>query len=296
MPLHFSPDVMLVLMQYLEFEDAVWLATAGASTQRSAEAASSFLSSISFKGMELFRRPQCKGALFHQLRESLDPKLLLTLHRCPLACRACSLTLPMPIAFDTSGRFFVLFRVYHDNPGYAPHGPALGVVDLVGARTRPIKLAHDDWSRPHRQSDFFGISCNPFTGRIHASHTSAVPLKGFEDIPENGLCPPRSWSADVLGWEPVCSEIGAAVDVGMLISDGTLEFVRTGPYGYECSGVVWDRLPEKIVCCAFLSGFVGAASVLVQKVCTKHLDGYNLPQDCDLCGELSPWAPWPAVS
>lgn len=291
MPLDFSPDVMINLVQYLWPFEAQWLTFASPSTMRASESASSFLCSSMFKGMELFRRRPLKGALFQQLRELVRPQLLLTLHRCPSACRA-NYTLPMNIAFDTSGQIFVLFRVYHHNTGHATNGPSVGVVDLVDARNRPIKLSHDDWSRPHRPSDLFAISCNPFTCKIHASDT---PAEGLEHIPENEPSPPKSWSAEILGWEPLGASNGSSVDVGMLIRNGTLQFVRTGPCGYEASGIVWDRLPPKIVCCAFLSDFGGMASVFIQKVCWCGLERFNLEEDCHMCGELSPWAPWPVA-
>lgn len=292
--LDFSGDIMLSLVHFLSFDDAACLASAATSTLRSAEAASNFLEAATFKGIELFRLRPFKGALFQQLRECIEPQFLLAQNRCPSLGTACSLTAPMPIAVETSGRFYVLFKVV---AGHATHGgPSVGVVDLDGARRHPIKLSHEDWSRPHQPSDFFGISCDPFAGRVHASHTSAVPLKHFDSLPLKEKCCPKSWSAEVLGWQSIGVAAGASLEIGMLISNGRLEFLRHGPCGWEHSGVVWDGLPEKVVPCAFLSTFVGAAVTYVERVRLHDFPSCNIAKHCDLRGDLSPWAIYPAAS
>lgn len=288
-----SADVLLTLVEFLPFEEASSLACAATSTLRASEAASSSLQTAQLTGIELFRYRAFKGALFQQLRACIEPHPLLDLCFCPCSGKGCSLTAPMSIAVETSGRFFVLFKVV---AAYATHAPTVGVVDMDGARRLPVKSGHEDWSRPHRPSDFFGISCDPFAGRIHASHSSAVPLKSFEELPLKRMSSPKSWSAEVLGWHPLGVADGASIDIGMLISDGTLEFLRTGPYGWEHSGVVWDGLPEKVLCCAFLSKFVGTVKVRVERVLLHDCPRTNIANHCDLCGELSPWAVWPTES
>jgi len=305
MPLSQIPDVFLALSELLSFDDVSRLAIASVPTLHTLEAANRFLSSLAFPGMELFGWRPFKGALLQQLQESIQPQLLLNVSRCAHRTKTSSVTAPMPMALETSGRFFVKFWV---SAGKAWNGcPSVGVVDAAEVRQDPSKL-WDDMSRPKQSSDTFGISCNPYTGKIHTSHTSKIPKKIQGSLPVQGTISPRSWCADVVGWQSGESatrgRLRASIEIGMLISNGTLEFMREGPDGWERSGVVWDQLPAKILCCAFLFNFVGEAIVSIEEVRVNNLprvlDQPSCPPStleetvlCTQCGKLSSWTGWP---
>jgi hypothetical protein len=191
----------------------------------------------------------------------------------------------MPISLETSGHFFIKFWI---SACQAWNGcPRVGVVDASKVRQDPTQL-YDDMSRPRQPSNTFGISCNPYTGKIHAS---LGDFSGQETIP------PRSWSADVIGWQSAedatQGDHHASIEIVILISNGTLEFIREGPHGWERSGVVWDRLPAKILCCVFLFEYVGQAIVSIEEVSPITLD-HIAQTRCNKCGKLSCWTAWPS--
>lgn len=292
MPL--SQDLLLALAELLSFEDVACLAMASVSTLRTLEAANRFLSSSAFAGMELFGWRPFEGALFQQLQESVQPQLLVDISWCAHRKSKGSATSPMGIALDTSGRFFVKFWV---SAGNAWNGcPSVGVADAAEVRQHPSKLSEEDLSRPSKPSDTLGISCNPYTGKVHASHTSKLPKQVLGDSLVEDISPPRSWSTKVLGWQSgeraTLGEQRHAIEAGMIISNGTLQFIRKGPEGWECSGIVWDQLPEKVICCAFLFEFVGQAIVSIEEFhvnelpCCSQLHGNS-------CGKVSSWKAWP---
>jgi len=298
MPLIQLPDVLLELAELLSFEDATCLAIVSVSTLRTLEAANRFLSSSACKGIELFGWRPFKGALFQQVQECVQPHVLVDVCWCEnRETETSSLTVPMPISLDTSGRFFVRFWM---SAGQAWNGcPSVGVVDADRVRTEvlqdPSKLC-DDWSRPREPSEGFGICCNPYTGKIHTSHSSKLPQSVVGDSMEQGVSAPRSWTAEVIGWQSgegaTQGERRSSIEIGMLISNGTLEFIRRGPNGWESSGVVWEQLPAKILCCAFLFDFVGQAIVAMEEVRVSKLPSYAETQ-CTRCGKLSSWTAWP---
>jgi len=296
MPVSQLPDVLLALAELLSFEDVTFLAMASVSTLRTLEAANRFLSSSAFAGMELFGWRPFEGALFQQLQESVQPQLLVDVSWCTRRKSKASVTSPMGIALETSGRFFVKFWV---SAGNAWNGcPSVGVVDAAEVRQHPSLLSDEDLSRPSKPSDALGISCNPFSGKIHASHTPKLPKKILGDCPVQMMIPPRSWSSEVVGWQSGESATQGdqrhAIEIGMLISKGTLQFIRKGPEGWECSGVVWDRLPAKVICCAFLFEFVGQAIVSIEEFHGNELPSCRQLQ-CTVCGKLSSWKAWPPV-
>jgi hypothetical protein len=169
--------------------------------------------------------------------------------------------------------------------------------------TDPSKLC-EDATNPQSNSEGYAISCNPVTGELHASDASRFPEhvhieceehKQSEDKQQGSLRMHQSssWHAHVEGWDSWiedaedCEE--ASAGVGMLIMNGTLQFIRQGDDNWESSGVVCDRLPPKIVCCAFFAGFVGEAVVSVKQVLMDKIprcftDKANLVQ-----GQVSSW-------
>lgn len=287
------PDVFLTLAEFLSFEDVTSLAITSVSTLRTLEAVSRFLSSSALSGIELFGWHPVKGALFQQLQESMQPQILMDIRWCENRKQQSSFTVPMPLVVETSGRFFVKFWV---SAGKASNGcPSVGVVDAEEVRQDPQQL-NDDLSRPVQASDTFGISCNPYSGRIHTSHTSKVCKQLMSETPVQGARLPRSWTAEVISWESGESSCmgrrRASIEVGMIISNGTLEYVRHGPAGWESSGVVWNKLPAKILCCVFLFDFVGEAIVSVEETCSNRLPTSAQTQ-CSASGRLSSWTSWP---
>lgn len=283
------PELLLPLAKLLHFEEVARLATTSPSTLRTLEDANHFLSSTLCTGMELFGWRPFKGALFQQLQDAMQPQRLVDASTCD--CRKLSFTAPMPLALETSGTFFVRFWVCASK---AYRGaPCVGIVDAAEARRDITKLYTEDACRPRQSSDLFGISCNPFSGSIHASHTCSSLKNIPGDVPEQGTEQgTSSWSAEVDGWESweAASQDseGSSTGIGMLISNGTLEFFRQGMERWESSGVVWDQLPAKILCCAFLSDFVGNAIVSIEQV------RLNDPSSCVqmegiVRAKLTPW-------
>lgn len=304
MALSLAPDGLLALAELLSFDDVGRLAATSLSTLRTLEAANNFLCLSAFPGMELFGWRQFKAALFQQFKESTQPQLLLNVNWCPNRKKGMSsVTAPMPIAFETSGRFFLKLWV---SAGKAWNGcPSVGVVDATKVRQDPSKL-WDDLSRSSKPSDVFAMACNPYTGKIHVSNTSEVRQSLLDGVPLQGTSSFRgsfrSWCADVVGWQSGESatrgRLRASIEIGVLISNGTLEFVREGPNGWERSGVVWDRLPAKVLCAAFLFDFVGQAIASIEEVHVNELPRIlhktsrtvGIPR-----GKLSSWIGWPVV-
>jgi len=141
------------------------------------------------------------------------------------------------------------------------------VADASEVRRDPIASLSEDMSRPQQPSGTFGISCDPYTGKIHASALPICP----------SMCPStlKNWSSEVLGWESwdeaATDPEGFSVGIGMVISNGTLEFIRQGRDASESSGVVWNQLPATVVCCAFFSSFVGQVFVSLEELLVNEL-------------------------
>lgn len=330
-------DLLLALVELLPFEDSASFALASVSTLRTLERANQLLCSSTFRGIALFGGRHFKGALFQQLQESLQAKRLVDVDWSARNRRQSSLSAPMPVALDTSGCFSIHFsvsasRALNGCPSVGIVDAAAGGLDTAGSSRHFPAQFFDDVSKPRRPPGPLGISCNPFTGKIHASHTGTLP-KGMDvqliserQFPDKiGLCQ-RSWTAEVVDWQPLDDEtIGpdpVRIEIGMLISKGTLEFIRKGPDGWQRSGIVWDSLPEKVLCCAFLFHFVGQATVSVERisacsqwmrlaalnevnaacsqgtqpVCTPVKD---VPAHCSqwkqrvASGRVTSWTPWP---
>lgn len=87
---------------------------------------------------------------------------------------------------------------------------------------------------------------------------------------------------------------GFSVGVGMLISNGTLEFIRQmEPLRsdvVERSGVVWDNLPAEVVCCAFLFGFVGQALISLEEFLVNEVPDI-IHTESTVHGKVFPWLP-----
>lgn len=287
------PAVLWVVAEILPSEDATRLATASVPLLRAMELASSVLESR-FVGLELFGWRPFRGALFQQLRESMQAQILIN-EPC-WKSQALVGTRPMPLALDTSGCFFVRFWVAVS--GIRNGCPCVGVVDAAEVRNDPSKL-FEDMSRPRQASGTFGISCNPFSGKIYASHRYNLPEHVSGAPPGPGAPRPRSWTAEVIGWESfedALKDAKGSVEYvtwfGMLISKGTLQFIRQVPGRWESSGVVCDRLPAKVLCCAFLFSFVGQAFVSVEDVCVNGLPSC-IQRHGTVCGRMSCWTAWP---
>lgn len=298
MPLSQLPDILLILVELLPFEDASSLATASQATLRNLESANRILSSA-VKGMELLGWRPFRGALYQQIQESMLPHPLVNETCCQ--CHPASCTVPMPLALDSSGRYFVMFlfwcRCTSENCC-----PTMGVVDAAAMRKDPNTKLNEDMSRPRKPSRAFGISCDPYTGKIYASRISDLFEDAPGELPEQGTSSQKNWSADVIGWEscdPAAVDpeafsrgMGMLTGMGMIIDNGTLEFVRQGRERFERSGVVWDRLPAKVACCAFLQNFAGQAFVSLQEVRVNELPRCTqLPST--FCGKMSSWTAWP---
>lgn len=282
MPLSELPEVLLILVELLPFKDATTLAIASKSTLCNLEAANRILSSTGFKGMELIGWRKFRGGLFQQLRESIQPRTLIDVNCCE--CNALNGTVAIPLALETSGCYFVRFYFWcSSNKGC----PSMGVVDAADLRKDPFRKLCEDASRPQQPSGTFGISCDPYTGKIHAS---ALPI-----CPSMNPSTLRSWSTEVVGWES-CGDAAAdpegfSMGLGMLISNGTLEFMRQGSNAWESSGIVWDRLPATVVCGAFLYNFVGAAYVSLEQLLVNELP-YCKQMKNTVCGKVSSWIAW----
>jgi len=97
-------------------------------------------------------------------------------------------------------------------------------------------------------------------------------------------------------WEHATVEPdGFSMGVGMLISNGTLEFIRQGPDVVERSGIVWDKLPAEVVCCAFLFGFVGQAFISLEEVLVNEVPDI-IHMESTVHGKVFPWLPWLAMT
>merc|ERR1712087_738904 len=107
-------------------------------------------------------------------------------------------------------------------------------------------------------------------------------------------------SATVVGWssweEATLGPEGCGMGFGMLISKGTIEFIRQGRDAWERSGIVLDQLPPKVLCCASLWGFVGQAFVSIEEVSSNGpLAFVDTSMAKHLArGTVSPWTAWPA--
>jgi len=290
MPLTQFPDLQLIFAQFLQVHDAARLAVASKSSLRALEEANEFLSSTIYKGVDLCCW-RLKGASFQQMRECMQPLRLVNVSSC--SCCAATFTSPTPVALDTTTSLFVRFWI---GASRAQKGcPCVGLVDADEVKVALL----EDKSRPASPHGKFGISCNPFSGKVYASQTSRDPKNMLGDLPEKEPNSPKTWSADVIGWrswedQTLCCH-GSSIGIGMLISNGTLEFIRQGQDGWECSGMIQDHLPPKILCCAFMNGFVGDATVSTEEVshqcpcCAKE-------EECSVKGRLSSWEAWPQAS
>jgi hypothetical protein len=277
------------LAELLPFEDSACFAITSVSTLRTMEAVHKVLTKSRFRGVELFGWRPFKGALFQQLQESMEAQILIGVAAC--ACRSPCSTSAMPIALDSSGSYFVRFctavcRIQRECP-------SVGVVDAEEMRKDPSKF-QEDASRPLKKSEVFGISCNPYNGMVYSSQASSVSHHALDDLSKQSMPPPTSWSANVRGWESREDGVQGAepfpLGVGMLISKGTLEFIRQGRDGlFESTGVVWKNLPPKVLCCAFLHKFVGQAAVSVEEVNVNGLPQCIREQGIRRC-TLSSWS------
>lgn len=259
----------------------------------------------SLSGVQLYGWHPFKAALYQQMREALQPQMLVDINWCQ--CRTkqqnSSFTVPMPVILESSRQFFVEFWV---SAAKTSNGcPSVGIIDAEKACHLSKQLGAD-MSRPRQASDTLGISCNPYTGVIHASCTPKYceEVEVLSDPQEPHVSSQRSWRAEVSGWESgeeaTVDDQSCAIEMGMLISNGSLQFIRKGPEGWQRSGVVWDRLPAKILCCAFLFDFVGEAMVSIEKVHVQELpkcfQKFMQETDRDLSarGKLSTWKGWPS--
>jgi len=292
MPLSQLPEFLpILLVEFLPFEDATCLAVASVSTLCNLEVANGILSSTGLSGMELLGWRPFRGALFQQLRESIQPQTLVDVKCCE--CDPLYGTLAMPLSLETSGTYFVRFLFWCSSKNGCP---SMGVVDAAEVRRDPLAKLSEDASRPRQSSETFGISCDPYTGKIHASCTSNPPDHVLGDLPEQGVSSQRSWTNGVVGWESweeaATDSDGFSMGCGMLISNGTLEFIRQGPDAWERSGVVWDQLPAKVACCAFLFSFVGEACVTLEELLVNELPSCTQMQST-VRGKVSSWIAWP---
>lgn len=282
------PEILLILAELLPFEDAARLALGSVSVLRALEVASRVLASC-LPGMEIFAWRPCTGALFQQLRQSMQAQILID-ESC-VTGKAVVGTHPMLLALETSGTFFVKFWVAVSN---IRNGcPCMGVVDAAEVSKDPAKLL-EDMSRPRKASQSLGISCNPFSGKIYASRTSNIPKPVLGQVEVT----PRSWTAEVKGWESFEDELADVKHpakyvtwFGVLISNGTLQFLRQVPNGWQSSGVVCDALPPRVLCSAFLFSFVGQAFVSVEEVCNEIPECIQRYKTG--CGKISSWTRWP---
>jgi hypothetical protein len=288
------PELFLSLSELLYFEDTAHLAVTSKATLDALEMVNRTLLS-SYAGLELFHWRTFKAAAFSQMRESIDPHLLLHVHWCAGRRKKSSLTVPMPVILDTSRTFYIQLWV---SAGSTINGaPYVGVVDAEKAPT-DSRAWLDDLSRPRRSSQAFGISCNPYTGRLHGTYTAEFAQKVLgsdscsEPTSSKSCCSQIDWES---GEEATWGRQRASIEIGMLISNGTLEFIRSGPTGWERSGVVHDSLPAKVVCCSFLYEFVGEAIVSFENlyinelpmVCTEPKKSQN---------RALQWSAWPMVN
>jgi len=286
MPLSHLPEVLFILAELLEFDDVASLASTSVSTLTKLETVNQILSSAAFKGIELLAWRPFRGALFQQIRDTLQPQSLFETTHCQ--CTPANNTMHMPVTLDTSGTYFVRFRFCCD----ASQGCAcMGVADA--ATVRPNSSGSIQMS-----SGTFMMFCDPYTGNITACFPAKLPKHVSGDLPKEGTSSKTYWTAEVVGWDS-CEEAAKDSDdypvgFGMLISNGTLEFIRQGPDTIESSGVVWDQLPARVVCCASLFDFVGEAHVSLEEVVANELPSCIQNRSFD-CGKVSPWSMWERV-
>mmetsp|Transcript_69428 Transcript_69428/g.137274 ORF Transcript_69428/g.137274 Transcript_69428/m.137274 type:complete len:309 (-) Transcript_69428:5-931(-) len=295
------PDVLLILVELLPLEEATCLATASVSTLRNLEAASRMLSSKGLPGMKLWWHP-FRGAVFQQMRECVQPHTLVDVACC--ACNACHCVKPMALTLETTGTYFVRFHFWAG--GAQNECPCIGVVDSSGLRRdRLCKCCGEETSTHHQPwipSKKFLISCDPYSGKIQACNTPSLPPSVHEDalgdLPDHGTSSRTNWRTEVMEWQTWAHETaesdGFSVGVGMLISNGTLEFIRQmEPLRsdvVERSGVVWDNLPAEVVCCAFLFGFVGQALISLEEFLVNEVPDI-IHTESTVHGKVFPWLP-----
>mmetsp|Transcript_45934 Transcript_45934/g.73309 ORF Transcript_45934/g.73309 Transcript_45934/m.73309 type:complete len:221 (+) Transcript_45934:3-665(+) len=220
--------------------------------------------------MELYGWRTCKCCLFQQLQECRQPQVLVDVDCCP--CNASWGAYQMALSLDTSMRCFVRFWLSTSN---AENGcPSVGVI-----------------------SKSFAVFCDPYTGRIRQLRTSqqeSCNKEGVEMQAQDCL------AAEVLGWESwaeaTAESEGCRAGFGMLLSNGSIEFIRQEKDSWKRSGVVLDQLPEKVRCCAGLMGFVGQTFISVEEVCV------NESQHClddwakgAVVGKISEWTALPSA-
>jgi len=283
MPLSHLPEVLFILAELLEFDDVASLASTSVSTLRKLETVNHILRSASFKGIELLGWRPFSGALFQQIRDTLQPQSLFEAAHCQ--CNPAYNTTLIPVTFDTSGTYFVRFRFWcHASQGFA----CMGVADAAAVRSGSMQMS----------SETFTMFCDPLTGKLNACFPSKLPKHVMGDLPKEGTSSKTCWTAQVVGWDS-CEKAANDSDdfpvgFGMLISNGTLEFIRQGPHIRESSGVVLDQLPARVVCCASLFNFVGEACVTLEEVVSNELPSCIQNRIFD-CGKVSPWSMWESV-
>jgi len=150
---------------------------------------------------------------------------------------------------------------------------------------------------PGKPSGSFGIAFDPFIGKIYATRASKLPEPVLCDPSGKDTTSKRVWTAEVIGWpsgsasnmENLVASGRLSVGVGLLISNGTLEFIQSG-FG---SGIVCEQLPAKVLCCACLFNFVGQAFVSIEEVRVLEPSVCTQMRGKIDHGELSPWTECP---
>jgi hypothetical protein len=290
-PIFSLHDLPMALSELLCFLDLSRVVISCRSMLRDFELASRCLVAEQFSKVGLYGWRPFRAALLQQIREVLGPQPLLDLRWCARSIKCATLTAPMPVVIDTSGQFFVHFWM---SVAKASNGsPCIGVVD---ADTAP--RASEDWlddlSRPRHGARGFGISCNPYSGMLH-QHAIWPGESAKADTASQDRRQPRCKRAQLAWASGEGATLGrkrASVEIGVYISNGKLVFMRTGPKGWEPSGVVCQHLPAKVLCCAFLYDFVGEVTLCIEKGYTEKLPAMCNPIHESKDAKLA-WLNWP---
>lgn len=248
-----TPELLFAIAEFLTFDDAACFAIASVRTLRDLETASCLLSS-EFTGIELFGWRTFASAMFQQLQETMRPQVLLHGH-CEFSRPRCTGEV-MPLSIDTSGSCFVRFGVMCS---LTRGGISVGLIDAAAVQNDRACLRD-----PRCQtSGAFAISLDPCHGTMQVSHRR-VRVRG------KGKPRPSCSSADLIGWDNGIDFPGFYQGfIGMQIQHGTLEYIRPGREEWESTGVVWDKLPSKVIPCAFMSCFAGQAVIMGEVVCVN---------------------------
>lgn len=268
------PEFVLTLAEFLPFEDAADLGVASVSMLQSLERANTILLSR-VAGMELYGWRACKCGLYQQLNECKQPQVLVDVDCC--RCNARWGAYQMALSLDTSVTCFIRYWIDTSN---AENGcPCVGLI-----------------------AESFAIFCDPYTGNMRLCDNSDQDSGNSVVIDKQTLPKPNCLTlpaqnclaAEVVGWESWAEATtdaeGRRLGFAILISNGSVEFIRQEENAWERSGIVLDKLPGKLRCCAGLMGFVGQAFISIEEVrVNESLDCLDKWAKNMVVGKVSPW-------